>query len=110
MHVQNIGVSERQFLVTCQDKRETDQLLALGGQLEMNLGRCSISTPPSDRIPTPPPKPGPEQQPAHSKIQGAVRGFIVRVLMADCTPEETRILPVVLDRLYLAMPEGGGAP
>lgn len=40
-------------------------------------------------------------------LNEAVDKFIFRVLMGHCTPEETAILPVVLDQLWAARPGSG---
>lgn len=107
--IQTPNPKEYVYYVRCASEKEERKLLKLADLTASDLLMINFGEDDPERIPTPPPKPEPEQQPSRSKVQRAVRGFICRVLMGDCTPEETSILPVVLDRLYLDVPEGGDA-
>lgn len=102
MHVKNFPGSELLFLVKCRDTKEAGALIAMSSTVDIDLGSCRISKP-KQHIPTPPPKPEPPPDQAQT-INEAVDKFILRVLMGNCTQEETMLLPTVLDRLYANMP------
>lgn len=111
MHIRNFPGSELHFLVDCRDTKEAGALIAMASTVDIDLGSCRISKPDCH---TPPLSDQGGTVPAQPRtISEAVDDFIFRVLMGECTDEETRLLPTVLDRLYYDTPRpdtSGGAP
>lgn len=82
-----LGEYRRAFLVICESPKEIDALMRFG--VKENF-----------KVFVEPSKPVPHINPSGPVLSEAVDEFIKRVLMGNCTQEETRILPDVLDRLY----------
>lgn len=106
MYIRNhpiAGCADPVYLVRCESQVDVTRLLHLADKVDISLPGDGISR--CDRkCPTPPPIPDPASR---LDLGETVDKFIFRVLTGDCTPEETAILPVVLDQLWAARPGAG---
>lgn len=51
MHVENIGGSERLFLVKCRNAAEMRELIALADTVDLEFGTCSVAKPSASKHP-----------------------------------------------------------